>query len=87
SVDWAIEADGLLKELGLQSTQQRQAALAQESDASLPDVTILVSADITRSIRIEGDAMVAERLSPLVALMKERQAGCRLRNPRSEHGR
>ena len=72
SVDWAIEADGLLKELGLQSTQQRQASLAQESDAGLPDVTILVSTDITKSLRIEGDALVAERLSPLVALMKER---------------
>jgi ubiquinone biosynthesis protein UbiJ len=75
SVDWEIEADGLLKEIDL----IRSASVGATSDAPTdqktaqePHVTIVIGADMTKGPRIEGDAMVAERLGPLVRLMKDR---------------
>ena len=58
-IDCEIEADGLLKELSRNSQSE-------------PDVTVIVQSDITKGLRIEGDAAVAERLAPLVKVIKER---------------
>lgn len=60
SIDCEIEADGLLKEFSRNAQHQE------------PHVTIIVQSDITKGLRIEGDAAVAERLSPLVKVIKER---------------
>ncbi len=59
SLDCEIEADGLLKEFSRGSTIE-------------PHVTIIVQSDLTKGLRIEGDAVVAERLSPLVKVIKDR---------------
>jgi ubiquinone biosynthesis protein UbiJ len=59
SLDCEIEADGLLKEFSRGSTVE-------------PHVTIIVQSDLTKGLRIEGDAVVAERLSPLVKVIKDR---------------
>lgn len=59
SLDCEIEADGLLKEFS------RNAHLEAH-------VTVIVQSDLTKGPRIEGDAAVAERLSPLVKVIKER---------------
>jgi ubiquinone biosynthesis protein UbiJ len=69
SLDWEIEADGLLKEIGLrhQAAQGNSTGLRRE-----PDVTLRFSTEISRGPRIEGDAMVVERLAPLAKLMKDR---------------
>lgn len=66
-LDCAIEADGLLKDIGL------GAATAPE-ESSQPDVTIELGSDASRGVRIAGNAAVAEKLSPLSALIKERAA-------------
>lgn len=71
SVDWEIEADGLLKEIGLIAARSNSPVI-EASDIKEPHVTIVIGSDITKSPRIEGDAMVAEKLGPLVQLMKER---------------
>ena len=73
SVDWSVERDGLLKEVGLRSSRQTSASPdAASVAAGDPDVTIVVSTDLQKPVRIEGDAMVAERLGPLISLIKER---------------
>jgi ubiquinone biosynthesis protein UbiJ len=59
SVDCEIEADGLLKEFSRNAHPE-------------PNVTIIVQSDIRKGLRIEGDAVVAERLSPLVKVIKDR---------------
>lgn len=69
--DWAIEADGLLENLALGGG---------ESAAHQPHVTIQINTGLSgepasgaaRGIRIEGDAAVAERLGPLLKLIKDR---------------
>lgn len=58
-LDWAIEADGLLKEINLKG-----------HDA--PDVIIYIGTNMVRGLRIEGDAAVAEKLGPLSDLIKKR---------------
>lgn len=60
SVDCEIEADGLLKEF------------ARNAQHLEPHVTIIVQSNISKGLRIEGDALVAERLSPLVKVIKDR---------------
>jgi ubiquinone biosynthesis protein UbiJ len=60
SLDCEIEADGLLKEF------------ARNAQHLEPHVTIIVQSDITKGLRIEGDAVVAERLSPLARVIKDR---------------
>jgi ubiquinone biosynthesis protein UbiJ len=73
SVDWSVERDGLLKEVDLKSSRQTSASDASGATAVAdPDVTIVVGTDLQRPVRIEGDAMVAERLGPLIGLIKER---------------
>jgi ubiquinone biosynthesis protein UbiJ len=59
SVDCEIEADGLLKEFSRNAHPE-------------PHITIIVQSDIRKGLRIEGDAVVAERLSPLVKVIKDR---------------
>lgn len=59
SLDCEIEADGLLKEFSRNAHSE-------------PHVTVIVQSDLTKGLRIEGDALVAERLSPLVKVIKER---------------
>ncbi len=59
NVDCEIEADGLLKEFSRNAHPE-------------PHVTIIVQSDITKGLRIEGDAVVAERLGPLAKVIKER---------------
>lgn len=59
SLDCEIEADGLLKEFSRAAQPE-------------PHVTIIVQSDISKGLRIEGDAGVAERLSPLARVIKER---------------
>ena len=74
--DWFIEADGLLSGLGLTAKDKsfgslHQAASADSSSLSRkPDVTIAI--EFTGKMRVEGDAMVAEKLGPLLTLMKTR---------------
>lgn len=72
SVDWEIEADGLLKEVGLQTRHSAMSTAGVDAPPRTPDVTLILNADIAKAIRIEGDAMAAERLGPLVKLLKER---------------
>lgn len=72
SVDWEVEADGLLKEVGLQTRYSAIRTAGVDGPARLLDVTLMMSADISKGIRIEGDAMAAERLGPLVKLLKDR---------------
>jgi ubiquinone biosynthesis protein UbiJ len=70
-LDWAIEADGLLQDLSLAGS---------ESAAHSPHVVIQMNTGLSgasasgaaRGVRIEGDASVAERLGPLLNLVKER---------------
>lgn len=71
-VDWEIEADGLLKELGLQTKHSVSSTAGVAAALREPDVTIIIQSDITKGLRIEGDAIVAEKLGPLVKLMKDR---------------
>jgi ubiquinone biosynthesis protein UbiJ len=59
SLDCEIEADGLLKEFARNATAE-------------PHITIIVQSDLTKGLRLEGDAMLAERLSPLAKLIKDR---------------
>ena len=59
SLDCEIEVDGLLKEFSRNAHPE-------------PHVTVIVQSDLTKGPRIEGDAIVAERLSPLVKVIKER---------------
>jgi len=61
-LDWSIQADGLLHQIGLARTET----------PSTPDVYIHIGADLTRGMRIEGDAGVAEKLGPLAELLKKR---------------
>lgn len=72
SVDWEIEADGLLKEVGLQTKYSVASTAGAPSALRDPDVTITIQADFTKGLRIEGDAIVAEKLAPLVKLLKDR---------------
>jgi len=73
SVDWSVERDGLLKEVGFRSSRADAASPASDaSSVSEPDVTIVITTDLQKPMRIEGDAMVAERLGPLTSLIKER---------------
>ena len=72
SLDWEIEADGLLKEVGLKNQYGQLKSAASAGAGREPDVTITISTDLSRGPRIEGDAMVAERLAPLVKLLKDR---------------
>ena len=72
SLDWEIEADGLLKEIGLSHQVAQGNSTGAESLRREPDVTLRFSTEISRGPRIEGDAMVVERLAPLVKLMKDR---------------
>lgn len=72
SVDWEIEADGLLKEIGLQTQHAAVSTSGREEAKRPPDVTLTVSTDLSRPFRIEGDALAAERLGPLIKLLKER---------------
>ena len=72
SLDWEIEADGLLKEIGLRHQAMQANSAGAGSSRRDPDVTLRFSAEISRGPRIEGDAMVVERLAPLVRLMKDR---------------
>lgn len=72
-VDFEIEADGLLHELGLQTVFSASGRKAEsDSKAGQPDVTIIINTDISKGVRIEGDAIAAERLGPLVQLIKSR---------------
>ena len=59
SLDCEIEADGLLKEFSRNAHHE-------------PHITVIVQSDLTKGPRIEGDAVVAERLSPLVKVIRER---------------
>ena len=72
SLDWEIEADGLLKEVGLKNQYAQVNSAGDAGSGRLPDVTLKLTTDISRGPRIEGDALVAERLAPLVALIKNR---------------
>ncbi len=73
SVDWSVERDGLLKEVGFRSSRSDRATETSNAQAvTEPDVTIVITTDLQKPIRIEGDAMVAERLGPLTSLIKER---------------
>lgn len=76
ALEWVIEADGLLRELGVRAAGRSASMVAAGSPAadpaSLPDVTVRVVADLTSPLRIEGDALVAEKLAPLIALIKSR---------------
>ncbi|NBW01736.1 MAG: hypothetical protein EBR85_08580 [Betaproteobacteria bacterium] len=72
SLDWEIEADGLLKEVGLKNQYGQLNSAGSEGCGRAPDVILTISADLSRGPRIEGDAMVAERLAPLVKLIKDR---------------
>lgn len=70
SVDWEIEADGLLKEVGVQTKYSTASTSGISSAPKAPDVTITIQTDLSKGLRIEGDAIVAEKLGPLVKLMK-----------------
>ncbi len=70
--DWEIERDGLLKEIGLQTRHSQLSSAGVDQPRRDPDVTLIVGTDLTKAIRIEGDAIAAERLGPLVKLLKER---------------
>lgn len=72
SIDAEVEADGLLKELGLQTRYSSMNTAGVDEPRRAPDVTLILNTDISKGIRIEGDAMAAERLGPLVKLLKER---------------
>lgn len=72
SFDWEIESDGLLKEIGHKTRYSAASSSGVDQGLREPDVTIIVSADITKGLRIEGDAISAEKLGPLVKLIKER---------------
>jgi len=72
SLDWEIEADGLLKEIGLSHQMVQLNSAGARSPRREPDVTLRFTTEISRGPRIEGDAMVVERLAPLVKLMKDR---------------
>lgn len=72
SVDWEVEADGLLKEVGLQTRYSSMSTAGVDDSRRVPDVTLILNADISKGIRIEGDALAAERLGPMVKLLKER---------------
>lgn len=72
SLDWEIEADGLLKEIGLSHQVVQVNSAGARSPCREPDVTLRFSTEISRGPRIEGDAMVVERLAPLVKLIKDR---------------
>ena len=72
SLDWEIEADGLLKEIGLRNQVAQMNSAGESSPRRDPDVTLQFNAEISRGPRIEGDAMVVERLAPLVKLIKDR---------------
>ena len=72
SVDWEIEADGLLKEVGVQTKYSTASTSGISSAPKAPDVTITIQTDLSKGLRIEGDAIVAEKLGPLVKLMKDR---------------
>lgn len=72
SVDWEIEADGLLREVGLKTRFSAVRTSDIDQPAKDPDVTIKIQTDITKGVHIEGDAMVAEKLGPLARLIKER---------------
>lgn len=71
SVDWEIETDGLLREVGLKTKFSSVRTSDIDQPAKNPDVIIKVQAD-TKGIHIEGDAAVAEKLGPLARLIKER---------------
>lgn len=72
SVDWEVEVDGLLREVGLKTQFSSSSTSAGDQPDKTPDVTIKIQADISKGVRIEGDAMVAEKLGPLAHLIKER---------------
>ena len=72
SLDWEIEADGLLKEVGLKNQYAQVNSAGDAGSGRAPDVTLTLTTDLSRGPRIEGDALVAERLAPLVTLIKNR---------------
>ena len=72
SLDWEIEADGLLKEIGLSHQVVQVNSAGAANPRREPDVTLRFGTEISRGPRIEGDAMVVERLAPLVKLIKDR---------------
>lgn len=76
SLEWAIEADGLLREIGLRAAGRAASMVAAGAPAPDPsrdpDVTVRVVADRSSPIRIEGDALVAEKMAPLISLIKSR---------------
>jgi ubiquinone biosynthesis protein UbiJ len=61
-LDWSIQADGLLNQIGLN----------RAAEDTTPNVLIHIGTDLTRGMRIEGDAAVAEKLGPLADLIKKR---------------
>lgn len=72
SLDLEIESDGLLREVGLKTRFSSVRTADIGSPERQPDVIIKVQADITKGVHIEGDAMVAEKLGPLVKVFKEK---------------
>lgn len=72
SLDFEIEADGLLRELGFQTVFSSSNLQSGSEKSAVPDVTIIINSDISKGLRIEGDALAAERLGPLVQLIKSR---------------
>jgi ubiquinone biosynthesis protein UbiJ len=72
TVDWEIEADGLLREVGLKTRFSSVRTNDSDAPPKAPDVTIKIQADVSKGVHIEGDAMVAEKLGPLARLIKER---------------
>ena len=72
SLDFEIEADGLLRELGMQTIFSSSDRKPESDKSASPHVTIIVNSDISKGLRIEGDALAAERLGPLVQLIKSR---------------
>lgn len=72
SVDWEIEADGLLRELGFETRFSSLRTAGIDQPEKNPDVIIKFQSGPGKSLHIEGDAMVAEKLAPLAKLVKER---------------
>jgi len=70
SVHWSLAADGLLHDLSAGVSR----ASVEPVDVSLVLTPAFFSGAGMRGVRIEGDASVAEQLSPLMALMKSRVA-------------
>jgi ubiquinone biosynthesis protein UbiJ len=70
-VNWSVEADGLLHEIGVASSSTPVDS-AETNLVRDPDVVITLSGQGAKGVRIEGDAATVEKLAPLGKLLKDR---------------